>query len=178
MKIGERIRRQRKKMGYSLRELGARAGLSAGSLSQIENDQISPSLNSLQSIATALEVPMFYFLDNTQPDTIIRANERRRLYFPDSHISYEILSPSASRQMVPYLIRMEPGCTRIARRLFRPTEQWMFVLQGILEITVSEKTSRLEKGDGIYFDGDLLREFASVGDEELQMIFCITPPAL
>ncbi len=178
MKIGERIRRQRKKLGFSLRELGMRTGLTAGSLSQIENDQISPSLNSLQSIATALEAPMFYFLDSTQPNTIVRSNERRKLYFPDSRIGYQVLSPELTRQMATYLIQMEPGACRVARQLFRPTEQWMFVMQGILEITVGDDTDLLKKGDSIYFEGDLLREFASAGDEELQVICCITPPAL
>ena len=177
MKIGERIRRQRKKLGFSLRELGVRAGLTAGSLSQIENNQISPSLNSLQSIATALQVPMFYFLDNTQPNTIVRTNERRKLYFPDSRMGYEVLSPELTRQMLPFLIQMEPGTRRVARQLFRPTEQWMFVLQGKLEITAGDDTHVLEKGDSIYFEGDLLREFAPAGDEKLQIICCMTPPA-
>ena len=91
MKLGERIRQQRKKLGFSLRELGTRTNLTAGFLSQIENDQISPSLNSLQSIATALQVPMFYFLNSVRPSLVVRSNERRKLYFPDSHIGYDLL---------------------------------------------------------------------------------------
>jgi len=178
IKIGERIRRQRKKFGFSLRELGARTGLTAGSLSQIENDQISPSLNSLQNIATALQVPMFYFLETSQPSCIVRVAERRKLYFPDSQIGYDLLAPELTRQMMPLLIKMEPGSRRIALPLAHPTEQWFFVLQGRLEITIGEATHLLEQGDSIYFDGDLLREFASVSDEELQIICCMTPPAL
>jgi transcriptional regulator with XRE-family HTH domain len=180
LKIGERIRRQRKKLGFSLRELGVRAGLTAGSLSQIENNQISPSLNSLQSIATALQVPMFYFLDNTQtqPNIIVRTNERRKLYFPDSQIGYDLLAPSITRQMLPLLIKMEPGAGRIALPLVKTNEQWFFVLQGQLEITVDEDTYLLKEGDSIYFDGNQLRQFRSVGEEELNTICCIIPPVL
>jgi transcriptional regulator with XRE-family HTH domain len=177
--IGERIRRQRNKVGLSLRELGARTGLTAGFLSQIENNQLSPSLNSLQSIATALQVPMFHFLeDSYQPRLLVRACERRKLYFPDSHMGYDLLSPELTRQMLPLLIQMKPGTRRVAMPLAKPTEQWMFVLQGRLEITVADETHLLDTGDSIYFDGDLLQEFASAGDDELQLICCVTPPAL
>ena len=178
MKIGTRVRRQRNKLGFSLRELGTRTGLTAGFLSQIENDQISPSLNALQSIATALQVPMFYFLEKPQPDPIVRAGERRKLYFPDSHMGYDLLAPELTRQMMPMMIRMEPGTCRIALPLAKPTEQWFFVLQGRLRINVGENSHLLDRGDSIYLDGDLLREFGSVSEEELVVICCMTPPAL
>lgn len=178
MTIGERIRKQRNKLKLSLRELGARTDLTAGFLSQIENDQISPSLNSLQSIATALQVPMFYFLNDSRPSAVVRATERRKLYFPDSKIGYDLLAPELSRQMMPLLIRMEPYARRVARPLAKPTEQWFFVLQGCLEITVGKDTYLLDRDDSIYFDGDLLQEFGSASDEELVVICCMTPPGL
>jgi transcriptional regulator with XRE-family HTH domain len=178
MKIGERMRRRRNKLGFSLRELGSHTGLTAGFLSQIENDLIAPSLNSLQSIATALQVPMFYLLDDAQPNCIVRAGERRKLYFSDSRMGYDLLAPELTRQMMPLLIRMEARTRREAQPLARPTEQWFFVSQGRLEITVGDETHVLDQGDSIYFEGDLLREFGSVSDEELIIICCITPPAL
>ena len=176
--IGERIRRRRKKLGLSLRELGARTDLTAGFLSQIENEQLSPSLNSLQSIATALQVPIFYFLEGTQPSLVVRAQERRRLNFPDSQIGYELLSPDLTRQMMPLLICMDPGTRRIALPLAKPTEQWIFVITGKMEIKIGDEFHLLDQGDSIYFDGDLWREFATASDQQLQIICCMAPPAL
>jgi hypothetical protein len=43
---------------------------------------------------------------------------------------------------------------------------------------VGDETHLLDQDDSIYFDGDLLREFGSVSDEELIVICCMTPPAL
>jgi len=178
MKIGERIHIRRKELNLSLRDLGEKTGVSASFLSQVENDQVSPSLNSLQSIATALKVPMFYFLNDAQGGAVVRARERRKLYFSDSKIGYDLLTPDFSRQMMAFIIHLEPYARRIAMALARPTEQWMHVMQGCLKIKLGDDNHLLDPGDTIYYDGDLLQEFCSASDEELIIICCITPPAL
>ncbi|NCF66506.1 MAG: helix-turn-helix transcriptional regulator [Anaerolineaceae bacterium] len=178
MKIGERIRIRRKELNLSLRELGQKTGVSASFLSQVENDQVSPSLNSLQSIATALQVPMFYFLSDAQGGAVVRAGERSKLYFSDSKIGYDLLTPDFTRQMMAVLIRLEPYARRIAMPLARPTEQWMHVVQGCLQIKIGDDMHVLDPGDTIYYNGDLLNEFCSASDDELVIICCITPPAL
>ncbi|HKZ69924.1 MAG TPA: helix-turn-helix domain-containing protein, partial [Anaerolineales bacterium] len=104
--IGKRICSRRKEAGLSLRELGRRTGLTAGFISQVENDRVSPSLNSLQRIATALEVPMFHFLNESTPsDMVVRAGQRRRLYFKDSHMGYDLLSPDLIHHTMAVMIR-------------------------------------------------------------------------
>jgi len=60
--IGQKIKERRQELGLSLRDLGAKTGLSASFISQLENDLTEMSINSLQKIALALNVPMFTFL--------------------------------------------------------------------------------------------------------------------
>jgi hypothetical protein len=62
MKTGGHTRKQRKKLGFNSRELGERTSLMGDSLSQIENDQTSSSLNSFQTIAATRKVPMFHLI--------------------------------------------------------------------------------------------------------------------
>ncbi|MAT41185.1 MAG: MerR family transcriptional regulator [Anaerolineaceae bacterium] len=176
MDIGKKVNERRKELGLNLRELGELCGLTAGFLSQIENDQVSPSLNSLQSIATALKVPMFYLINNTPSGLVVKADERSKVFFPDSKIGYDLLTPDFSRQMMSIIIRLNPFSKRIAMPLARSTEQWMHILSGKMRIIIDTETFELTKGDTIYYDGDLLREFGSINDEELEIICCITPP--
>jgi transcriptional regulator with XRE-family HTH domain len=176
MEIGKRLNTRRKEMGLSLRELGKQAGVTASFLSQVENDQVSPSLYSLQSIALALQVPIFYLLNEESTSNVVRRNERKQVYFPNSKIGYDLLTADFSKQMVSYIIRMQPHSVRIAMPLSKTTEQWMYVMRGQLKIVISEDTFILDEGDTIYYDGDLLVEFGSNSDEELAIICCITPP--
>lgn len=176
MKIGKQVRERRKELGLSLRDLGELAGVTASFLSQVENEQVSPSLNSLQGIATALNVPMFSLLNDTPSGNVVRVGDRRKFSFEDSKISYDLLTPDFTRQMMAYLISIEPNANRMAQPLARPTEQWMHVVEGRMRIVIGDETYLLEVGDTVYYDGDLLREFGSVSDENLVIMCCITPP--
>ncbi|PKO15490.1 MAG: MerR family transcriptional regulator [Chloroflexi bacterium HGW-Chloroflexi-10] len=176
MDIGKKVNERRKEIGLSLRELGELSGLTAGFLSQIENDQVSPSLNSLQSIAAALKVPMFYLINNTPSGLVVKANERSKVFFPDSQMGYDLLTPDFSRQMMAIIIRMNPFTKRIAMPLAKSTEQWMHILTGCMQIKIGEEIFTLEPGDTIYYDGDSLVEFGSISEDELVVICSITPP--
>jgi transcriptional regulator with XRE-family HTH domain len=65
--IGERLLAARQSRGMTLRELAARADISASQLSQIENGKAMPSVMSLQNIATALSMPIRYFFPEEEP---------------------------------------------------------------------------------------------------------------
>lgn len=62
--LGEKLRDARIGQNLSLRELAAKAEVSASLLSQIENGKANPSVRSLHSIADALSMPVDYFFPN------------------------------------------------------------------------------------------------------------------
>ncbi len=177
--IGEQIRQRRKELGYTLRQLGARTNLTASFLSQVENNQCSLSLDSLQRIATALELPMFAFLNEAhRPDPIIRAGERPKLSICDAEICYELLSRNLGGQLMAVLITVQPGGRRVAERLSKPTDELMYVLRGRLSITIADQTYELGPGDSITYKGLALQEFSALDDGEVQVICCVAPPVL
>lgn len=177
--VGERIRQRRKELGYSLRALGALTNLTASFLSQVENNRSSLSLASLQRIATALEVPMFAFLNGAQQlNPIVRAGERPQLDLRDADIRYELTTRNLGGQLMAVIISVQPGGRRVAEPLSKPTDELMCVLRGQLSITVDSQTYTLDPGDTISYGGRSLREFAALGNEELQVLCCLTPPVL
>jgi transcriptional regulator with XRE-family HTH domain len=177
--VGERIRQRRKELGYSLRQLGARTNLTASFLSQVENNRSSISLASLQRIATALEVPMFAFLNGAhQPSPVVRAGERPRLDLCDADICYELTTRHLGGQLMAVIIHIQPGGRRIAEPLSKPTDELMYVMRGQLSITIDDQTYTLDPGDTICYAGRSLREFAALGNDEVQVLCCLTPPVL
>ncbi len=63
--VGLAVRQQRLRADLTLRDLGARSGVSSAMISRIENGQVSPSLSTLEALAAALEVPVVSLFEHT-----------------------------------------------------------------------------------------------------------------
>lgn len=63
--IGEKLHAARDQQKMSLRDLAAKADMSASMLSQIENGKAFPSVRSLYNLADVLGVPVDYFFPET-----------------------------------------------------------------------------------------------------------------
>jgi len=195
--IGGRLKRRRHRMGLSLRELARRTDLTASFLSQVERGQANASLDSLRRIAEALDVSMLYFLSEPQADRtptatiedapsrerempgydpVVRADARPQLTFPDSGVSYELLVPSLSRKMEVIRGEIPPGMNNVVRRLREPTEEFIYVLSGLLRVELKSGTHLLQPGDTIYFQGMDLLDLTAASDENAVWISVITPP--
>ncbi len=177
--IGRKIHDFRVARGLSLRSLGESTGLTAAFLSQVENDQTSPSISSLQKIATALQVPMFAFLDDeTQTEEVVRATARKKLTFQKNQLTYEILTNSINHKIGFFLVRLQPGEAYQAQMLLSQTEEVMYVLQGEMDITVGDRCHHLSQGDSIFYEGPQLKGYSASGTEELVIVCAMTPPVL
>ncbi|SDC82570.1 MULTISPECIES: helix-turn-helix domain-containing protein [unclassified Candidatus Frackibacter] len=62
LKVGQRIKKIRQAQGMTVAKLADNSGVSSGLISQIENQQTLPSVDSLENIAEALGTSVCYFL--------------------------------------------------------------------------------------------------------------------
>lgn len=74
MTTGEKIKTARKKAGLTQRELGGKIGVSYQTLAQWENDLRKPKPETLQRIASALELKWYDLLPDDQKDAGIAAD--------------------------------------------------------------------------------------------------------
>src|SRR5258706_16044700 len=76
--IGTQIRELRRRFHLSVSDLANAASISSGMLSKIENGQISPSLGTLQALASALNVPittLFSTFEEKRDCSFVRAGQ-------------------------------------------------------------------------------------------------------
>jgi transcriptional regulator with XRE-family HTH domain len=176
--LGERIRERRQAMGLSLRDLAAQAGVTASFLSQVERGATSPSIDSLRRISAALNVPVFHFLVEPEVESpLVRREQRIRLTMPGSQVAFQLLSPKLNRKMGAFLTEREPGDQTPIVRFGQQTEEFIYVLQGQLEVRLGDEAFLLMPDDAIYFDGAMLRGLTPLGTETVRFISVITPPA-
>jgi transcriptional regulator with XRE-family HTH domain len=150
--VGERIRQLRTGRGLSVRTLAATTGFSPSFISQVEHGQVSPSIASLERIAAALGMTLggFFTPSAPSPVAVVRATERQEITSSWSRGTIEALgSVGGQRMLEPLLITLLPA-GRSGNRLHAALgEQFAFVCDGEVTLTLSENTYVLRSGDAV-----------------------------
>ncbi|MEX2534712.1 MAG: helix-turn-helix domain-containing protein [Trueperaceae bacterium] len=146
--LGQRLLASREKRRLSLRTLAEKAGLSASFLSQVERDETSPSIASLEKIAMALGMDMADLFSRTPSDPVVRAKQRARLESGWSNGSIEVLSRVHGR-LRPRMVTLEAGGATGLLPV-ESGEVFMLVVKGKLLARLSDRTVELAEGDSLH----------------------------
>jgi transcriptional regulator with XRE-family HTH domain len=162
--VGEKIKSLRETKGLSLKEIADLTGFSTALLSQMENHLVSPSLGTLIKLAKAFGVKVGDFLGETQgePFSIVRKDERKKISRFASKdgvkygYSYESLGfDKKDRHMEPFIVTLEPATIKTSKTSVHDGEEFIFVLDGEMEVILGSHTDVLYPGDSIYYDSTI-----------------------
>ena len=160
VKVGERVRQVREKRGLSREDISSRTDIDMTLLSQIEEGKVAPPLGTIIKLAKALEMEMGYFISGKgdQTYTIVRREDRKIVSRHDSKkvnqygYEFQSLAPlKKNRHMEPFLVTLEPSDTK-EERSAHDGQEFIFVLQGKMEVRLEEEIHILVPGDAIYYD--------------------------
>jgi transcriptional regulator with XRE-family HTH domain len=176
--VGARIRALREAMGFSLRDLAERSGVSAPMLSQVERGETSPTLVVATKIAAGLELTLSQLLrlDEGQNVAVSRAGERRRSQ-RGGHRFEELTPPLPGQRADVSLHTLAAGATTGGREdppMHEPgSRETAFVLTGTLALVVDGSRYELQEGDSVTFDADLPHHFENEGEEPTRFLAVI-----
>jgi transcriptional regulator with XRE-family HTH domain len=176
-RIGERIKRLRLKKSMGLVELGKHTGLSASFLSQLETGRVVPTLRNLSRIAMVFSKDLSYFFE-TEPNALFRIHRRKeRVRLPQTGVAapayyFESLGYMVpDRHMDPYFAEFIPPTKDMEPKAhMHPGYEFLYVLDGELEIRHGEQSCMLEPGDALYFDASTPHSYQCAGKKPASAI--------
>ncbi len=175
---GTRVKALREAMGFSLRDLAERSGVSAPMLSQVERGETSPTLAVAAKIAAGLELTLSQLLrlDEGEHVAVSRANERRS-YERGGHRFEELTPPLPGQRADVSLHTLKAGATTGGPDdppMHEPgSRETAVVLTGVLALTVDGTRHELREGDSVTFDADLPHHFENDGEEQARFLAVI-----
>lgn len=180
--LGATIRKVRQQHHRTLSQVASTAGLSVSSLSQIERNLLTPSVGTLKRIADALDIAagkLMFDTDARSPRStiaVLRKGQRKRVSFPQSAITYELLTPDLRRRSSLLWLVAAPGAESGAP-LTHEGEDVVVVLKGRLCVEVGGAWHELDAGDSIYFSSELPHRWCNRGRREAEAIWVSSPPS-
>lgn len=177
--LGKRVREARYEKGLSLEELGDKAGISPGLLSQIERGLGNPSYSTLVKLSHALDLSLSSFFDDHRPEAsiVVRRDQRKKLIIPGMDIIYELLSPDRNKKVEVTRWGVPAGFGVWDLPGVHDGEETIILLQGKLDIKVGDQLYHLAEGDSIYVGPRIPHWYGNPGDEVAICISSSSPPS-
>jgi len=175
--VGQRLRAIRAEHGLTIRDLARRSGLNVNTLSMIENGKASPSVETLQQLSLALEIPIAAFFEESSPPNKIahyQASQRPSLTF--AHGTLEDLGAGLPRRGAEtFLVTLKPLSHSGEDFIVHTGRETVFCLEGQLTYTIEDQTFVLEPGDSLHFDAHLPHRWQNTGSVPTRSLLVLCP---
>lgn len=178
MEIGEKLRRLRLQRDLTQEDLANRCELSKGFISQVERDQASPSIATLNDMLEALGSSLKEFFSDagiekpvfSQDDMFVKADEETL------RGSITWLVPTAQKNdMEPILVELgEKGQTQEIPP--HEGEEFGYVLSGTVCLSLGGKQYRVHTGESFCIHPSAPHSISNQGKRPARFIWVSTPP--
>ena len=185
--IGDRLREERVKAGLSQRELARRLGLSASLISQLESGMSKPSVGTLYSIVTELNLSLDRLIRGDEYANKSPADAPSRqvgpLVHPEDRAAVELASgvrweelTSTTEDGVDFLLATYEvgGSSTPEQSLMRHHgREYGYIISGTLGVQIAFQEYKLEPGDSIAFDSTTPHRLFNRGEVPVQAIWFV-----
>lgn len=186
-KLGKKIKQIRKNHEMSVEQLAAETHCSSEIIGNIESGELIPSLTPLIKIARALGVRLGTFLDDhpqTGPVLVKSGESEQVIHFsgkedhPDTSALdfYPLASGKADRHMEPFIIDIHPPATEEYKLSSHEGEEFIYVMDGEIEILYGRDKYLVSSGDSIYYDSIVPHDLHSYGGKDAKILAVVYTP--
>ena len=188
--VGGRLREMRLAAGLSQRQLAARAGVTHGLISLIEQNKNSPSVSSLRKVLGGIPMTMADFFDEDRhlndkvffsPDELVDLTSRLHRVSGGRNtgrVTLRQVGDARAHNLQILHESYEPGADTGTTMLEHNSHEGGVVLSGELEITVGDQVKVLSAGDAYLFDSRVPHRFRNIGTARCEVVSACTPPYL
>ena len=172
--IGVRLRQLRIGRGLSLAKVAKAVGISVGFLSALERSHMSASVSTLRKLARFYKTNILGFFDPAESSIRLVSPDKRKVLEAGPGVRMELLA-WGNTVMEPHLFRIAPQ-SGSGESYTHEGEEFLYILQGELQISLEEEEYRLQPGDSFYFESTTPHRWTNPGRGETWVLWVNTPP--
>jgi DNA-binding transcriptional MerR regulator/quercetin dioxygenase-like cupin family protein len=172
--IGVRLRQLRLRRSLSLAQVAQAVGISLGFLSALERSHMSASVSTLRKLARFYKTNILDFFDPAEARVRLVPPGKRKVLEAGPGVRMELLA-WGNTVMEPHLFRIAPQ-SGSGESYHHEGEEFLYILQGELQISLDEEEYHLQPGDSFYFESATPHSWKNPGHSETWVLWVNTPP--
>ncbi|KJJ83715.1 MerR family transcriptional regulator [Candidatus Omnitrophus magneticus] len=176
MRIGEQLKALRKEKNVTLYELSDKTGVAIATLSRMENNKMTGTIECHQLICKTLGVSLGELYKQVEDTTKVVEpclKKNKTEYLKNSpDIKYELLiTKPQDKKIIPVILRIAVDGETQKEEQSIGVEKFIYMISGEICVIVGEKSFILAKGDSLYFDASFPHSFKNTGKEEARAFY-------
>lgn len=185
LELGKKIKTLREANQISIEELAERADVKADQLQQIENEGVEPSIGMLTKIVRVLGVRLGTLLDGEEDTGMVVSRDAERsksMRFSGNEVSlsehlnfFSLAEGKTDRHMEPFVIDINKGTESEAKLSSHEGEEFLYVIEGEIQLVYGKETVKLGKGDSVYYNS-IIPHYVSSPNGPSRMLAVIYVP--
>jgi len=170
--IGNKLKQIRIKFGMSQKELADKVELTPSFISQLENNQISPSLNSFMQICNALGVSPGVLLEDKAINEVNWLIKKKKIF--SRHLIEEeglkVFNITGNGKLSANVAVIEPN-TKIKKHLLsHKGEELIYVMNGSVSVVIDDREETLNAGDSVHLKEETPSLWKNEGNNDAELL--------
>jgi transcriptional regulator with XRE-family HTH domain len=177
--VGRNVRALRQQRRMTIDALAAAAGVSRGTVIQIETARGNPSIGTLVALAVALRVGVASLVDgDAEPRVVIRRDAEAARLWSSAAGSSAVFRIGTDPPDVVELWdwTLQPGDGFDGEAHPMGTQEVLSVLSGRLDLHVGATNQQLDAGDTVMFQAHAPHRYGGIGDEPVRFVMVVLQP--
>lgn len=175
---GNKIRQLRQEKKLTIEEFAEITGFTASYISQLERNKLEPSLTALTKISKALDVSLYYFLEEESSKMIVTKKNERKTLSCENKADISFLTHfgevcGIKPEFYIYEVVLEPNQWDSKTVNIFNCHKCIIVTKGTLLIEFNNSNEILQAGDNVYIDSNLPHRCYNPTSYDVEFL-CIT----
>ena len=172
--VGEKIKKARQKKKITLDQVANDTGCSTDYLKEIESGKAIPPVGTLLQISRALEIDSGILLKEEASAVESRAKAYKKR---TKNYAYTTLTPGAeNKHLKAFRVTVDAMKDHKGVGYQHEGEEFAFVLDGNVEITIGDHVNRLKAGESLHFNSGIRHKLRNVGKKKAELLVVIYTP--
>lgn len=170
--IGANLAEIRRKRGLSLDKVAEMSGVSKAMVSQIERGESNPTVATLWKVALGLRIPFSELITEKRTQVeVVRCDDIPPVVDDAAGVKIFPLFPfERDRHFEIFLATLDPSASHASDPHATRSEEYIFLIEGAIEITIGGDAYRLQTGDAIRCHADRPHFYRNLADKPVRFL--------
>ena len=173
--LGKRLMKLRKEKNMSLSALAHETGLNSATIVQVERGEVIPPVSVILQLSRALQIDSSILLKE-EKSKAGKESEHDYLKRTEDYAYRNLIPDAQQKHLKAFKVFIEPRSTHKGVSYQHLGEEFIFVLNGEIEVSVGENKSTLKPDECIHFNSSITHKLRNISELKAELLVILYTP--